>query len=108
MGVYRHILFLLSAADGQLISANLGDSGFMVFRDARFVQIGGDHGEGLNAESVWKLLYASKEQTHYFNCPFQLGTDSKDKVSHDHSFPASDSLRIAFRCCCCFHPFPPW
>ena len=30
---------------------------------------------------TWGVVFQTKEQTHYFNCPYQLGTGSEDKVS---------------------------
>ena len=45
---------ILSHSDGVLRCANLGDSGFMVFRNG-------------------KLLHRSEPQQRRFNCPFQLG-----------------------------------
>ncbi|KAF6004307.1 hypothetical protein F1559_004850 [Cyanidiococcus yangmingshanensis] len=42
-----------------LTCVNLGDSGMMVLRKG-------------------KIIFRSKEQQHYFNCPYQLGTQSKD------------------------------
>ncbi|GMR42310.1 hypothetical protein PMAYCL1PPCAC_12505, partial [Pristionchus mayeri] len=44
---------LVVISDYSLYSANLGDSGFLVVRDG-------------------KIIARSKEQTHYFNAPFQL------------------------------------
>lgn len=44
---------ILNHADGKLYTANIGDSGFLVFR-------GG------------KVVHRSHEQQHYFNTPFQL------------------------------------
>lgn len=49
----------------KLVGVNLGDSGVMVIRDGRVVM-------------------KSREQQHYFNCPFQLGTDSMDAVRSGH------------------------
>eukprot|EP00741_Cyanophora_paradoxa_P019185 tig00021123_g18521.t2 len=46
-----------------LHGANLGDSGIMVLR-------GSD------------IVYRSPEQQHYFNCPYQLGTESTDTPEH--------------------------
>lgn len=49
-----------------LISANLGDSGFMIVR--------------LSADSKRvDLLFKSEEQQHSFNFPFQLGAQSRDR-----------------------------
>lgn len=44
---------ILSHADGKLYTANIGDSGFLVFRGGR-------------------VVHRSHEQQHYFNTPFQL------------------------------------
>ena len=46
---------ILAVGDGQLHARNLGDSGFLLVR----------HG---------KLLFASPQQQHHFNFPFQLGS----------------------------------
>lgn len=45
----------------QLVGINVGDSGLVVIRDAA-------------------IVYRTTEQQHYFNCPFQIGTDSLDTV----------------------------
>lgn len=44
---------------GRVFGINLGDSGVRIMRNG-------------------KLLFRTKEQQHYFNCPYQLGTDSED------------------------------
>lgn len=44
---------------GRLFGVNLGDSGVRLVRDS-------------------KLIFRTKEQQHFFNCPYQLGTDSED------------------------------
>lgn len=46
---------------GQLIGVNVGDSGLVVIRDGA-------------------IVYRTTEQQHYFNCPYQIGTDSLDTV----------------------------
>lgn len=52
----------VAALDGEhLLGVNLGDSGLIVIRDGR-------------------IVYRTTEQQHYFNCPFQIGTDSLDTV----------------------------
>lgn len=45
----------------RLVGVNLGDSGLVIIRR-------GD------------VVYKTSEQQHYFNCPFQVGTDSMDTV----------------------------
>jgi len=46
---------VLSVSGNQLEAANLGDSGFLVIRKGQ-------------------LIYKTREQQHYFNCPFQIGS----------------------------------
>ena len=57
---------IVSVHQDTLHAANLGDSGFLVLR------------KGVDDQSGWQALYKSQEQAHFFNCPFQLGTGSKD------------------------------
>lgn len=47
---------------GRIFGINLGDSGVRVIR-----------GE--------KMIFRTKEQQHFFNCPYQLGTDSQDGLA---------------------------
>lgn len=44
---------------GRVFGINLGDSGVRIVRNE-------------------KMLFRTKEQQHFFNCPYQLGTDSED------------------------------
>lgn len=44
---------------GRLFGINLGDSGVRIVRDG-------------------KVIWRTKEQQHFFNCPYQLGSDSED------------------------------
>jgi len=46
---------IISLIDNKLHAANLGDSGFLIIRNGA-------------------LVYKTKEQQHYFNCPFQIGS----------------------------------
>eukprot|EP00184_Porphyridium_aerugineum_P001678 CAMPEP_0184695762 /NCGR_PEP_ID=MMETSP0313-20130426/3300_1 /TAXON_ID=2792 /ORGANISM="Porphyridium aerugineum, Strain SAG 1380-2" /LENGTH=422 /DNA_ID=CAMNT_0027154283 /DNA_START=473 /DNA_END=1741 /DNA_ORIENTATION=+ len=55
---------VVSLVGDRLTGVNLGDSAVMVVRDSQAV-------------------YRSEEQQHYFNCPYQLGTDSRDSVEED-------------------------
>ena len=48
-------------SNAHLIGINLGDSGLLVIRDGQ-------------------IIYQTTEQQHYFNCPYQIGTDSLDTV----------------------------
>lgn len=45
----------------RLVGVNLGDSGLIVIRQGA-------------------IVYRTTEQQHYFNCPYQIGTDSLDSV----------------------------
>lgn len=47
-------------AFGRLFGINLGDSGVRIVRDGR-------------------VVFRTREQQHFFNCPYQLGTDSEDR-----------------------------
>ncbi|KAK9768472.1 Protein phosphatase 2C 7 [Basidiobolus ranarum] len=55
----------LSKATGNMESANLGDSSYLIIRDEQ-------------------VLYRSKEQQHYFNCPYQLTVLPKDHPNRDN------------------------
>lgn len=46
---------IISICDNKLHAANLGDSGFLVIRNGC-------------------VIYKTKEQQHYFNCPYQIGS----------------------------------
>jgi len=46
---------IISLIDNKLHAANLGDSGFLIIRNGT-------------------LVYKTKEQQHYFNCPYQIGS----------------------------------
>jgi len=52
-------IIVLDGDERMLRGANLGDSGILVLRGT-------------------EILYRTAEQQHYFNCPFQLGTESTD------------------------------
>jgi protein phosphatase PTC7 len=46
---------IISLIDNKIHAANLGDSGFLIIRNGN-------------------LIFKTKEQQHYFNCPFQIGS----------------------------------
>lgn len=56
----------------RLVGVNLGDSGLLVIRRGA-------------------VVYRTSEQQHYFNCPYQIGTDSLDTV--DVGAPIDFSLQ---------------
>ena len=56
---------------GQFTALNVGDSCFRLIRPSA---------DGL------QVVMASLEQTHFFNCPLQLGTDSRDMPSEGDSY----------------------
>ena len=55
---------------GRLEACNLGDSGFCIFRR------GGK--ENPDCLQEYEMVYKTVEQTHFFNCPYQIGTNSND------------------------------
>jgi len=58
----------IAILDGDLLRvANLGDSRVLALR----------HIDGL-----WNIVLKTREQQHYFNCPYQLGTGSPDRPAH--------------------------
>eukprot|EP00172_Hildenbrandia_rubra_P003364 Plantae.Rhodophyta-Hildenbrandia_rubra.ctg5290.p1 GENE.Plantae.Rhodophyta-Hildenbrandia_rubra.ctg5290~~Plantae.Rhodophyta-Hildenbrandia_rubra.ctg5290.p1 ORF type:complete len:393 (+),score=81.84 Plantae.Rhodophyta-Hildenbrandia_rubra.ctg5290:1550-2728(+) len=65
---------------GRMFGINLGDSGVRVIRKG-------------------KLIFRTREQQHFFNCPYQLGTDSVDDVrsadSIDWSVESGDWVVMA-------------
>eukprot|EP00004_Rigifila_ramosa_P002041 TRINITY_DN12078_c0_g1_i2.p1 TRINITY_DN12078_c0_g1~~TRINITY_DN12078_c0_g1_i2.p1 ORF type:complete len:414 (-),score=81.80 TRINITY_DN12078_c0_g1_i2:20-1201(-) len=60
-------LVTVQGKDGLLQAVNLGDSGLVVLR-------GG------------KVFFRTPQHEHFFGCPFQLGTNSKDSVADAQSF----------------------
>ncbi|KDO27810.1 hypothetical protein SPRG_07408 [Saprolegnia parasitica CBS 223.65] len=68
----------------EITAANLGDSGFLHCRQE---------------DSKWTLLFESPPQCHYFNCPLQLGMDSRDQPKHadvtQHTALPNDLILVA-------------
>ncbi len=58
---------------GALHALNVGDSGFRLLRPR---------------EGALATVASSTEQTHYFNCPFQLGTGSRDSPTDGETMSA--------------------
>ena len=58
---------------GVLHALNVGDSGFRLLRPR---------------EGAIATVASSTEQTHYFNCPFQLGTGSRDSPTDGETVSA--------------------
>ena len=83
---------LVSLDGGELKAINVGDSGFSVLRrlDRRGADLNAANGSvGSNCGDKahqWALFFETTEQTHFFNCPFQLGTNSKDSPADGQSF----------------------
>ena len=73
------------ARDGKLDALNLGDSGFRIFRD--------------DGHGALELVAASNAQQHYFNCPYQLGTNNmnraRDADAYEARVQAGDVLMLA-------------
>ncbi len=70
---------IVSLDGTELRAINVGDSGFSVLRRTEGGGSNGDH-------PAWALFFQTTEQTHFFNCPFQLGTNSKDSPADGQSF----------------------
>jgi protein phosphatase PTC7 len=66
---------IVSLINGRLEACNLGDSGFLVCRKNG---VGGVKASTGRFETV----YRTSEQTHFFNCPYQIGTNSNDGPEH--------------------------
>ena len=67
---------IVSIDGNQLRAINVGDSGFSVLRRV----------DESSKHPQWALFFQTTEQTHFFNCPFQLGTNSKDSPADGQSF----------------------
>jgi len=78
--------------ENRLQIANLGDSGFFLLRAGRL------DGQ-LDGPLEVKLLHRSREQQHYFNCPYQIGSgcdDTPDDASiEEFEVRAGDILLLA-------------
>ena len=55
---------------------NVGDSGFSILR--RQTDDTKSPADLNDDPPQWALYFKTTEQTHFFNCPFQLGTNSRD------------------------------
>lgn len=62
---------LLGQLDGKTLTVlNLGDSGILVLRPAMRTPPGSE-----TPLLFPRIIFRSSDQTHYFNCPYQLGSD---------------------------------
>jgi protein phosphatase PTC7 len=80
------LLGQLDSATSQLSLVNLGDSAAMILRPTprRFARVG---------TILWPRLVArTQEQTHYFNCPYQVGSDD---MSHTVREGSPDEIQVA-------------
>lgn len=66
---------LLGQLTGSMLTViNLGDSGILVLRPMLRARHGGKH--VVHARTVFR----SAEQTHYFNCPYQISHDTSHRI----------------------------
>ena len=73
------------ALDGKELRAiNVGDSGFSILR--RQIDASKSKADLNDDPPQWSLYFQTTEQTHFFNCPFQLGTNSRDSPSDGQQF----------------------
>ena len=73
------LLGQLDGSTSQLSLVNLGDSAAMVLRPSprRFARVG---------TILWPRLVArTQEQTHYFNCPYQVGSEDMSRTVREGS-----------------------
>lgn len=63
-----HLYIHFEISDNSLRAINVGDSGFLLCR------------QSTRENNEWKVIYESPHQTHYFNCPYQLGHENGDLV----------------------------
>ena len=72
-------------ADGRLRTLNVGDSGFRVLRAERGAAAAAAAAVAPSVAApaaALEVVHRSAEQQHYFNCPLQLGTGSRDRPEH--------------------------
>jgi hypothetical protein len=62
--------------DLALRTINLGDSGFLLCRPQSSPESEKDEDKPFK----WQVVYEAPHQSHYFNCPFQLGFNNGDLV----------------------------
>ncbi|TMW56891.1 hypothetical protein Poli38472_002816 [Pythium oligandrum] len=60
--------------DDSIRAINVGDSGFLLCRSSP--------SEEDPTKVKWQVVYESPHQSHYFNCPFQLGHQNGDLPEH--------------------------
>ncbi len=71
--------------DGRLRTLNVGDSGFRVLRAERGAAAAAAAAVAPSVAApaaALEVVHRSAEQQHYFNCPLQLGTGSRDRPEH--------------------------
>ena len=71
---------------------NVGDSGFSILR--RQTDDTKSAADLNDDPPQWALYFQTTEQTHFFNCPFQLGTNSRD--SPGKVFEAKESVHRVY------------
>ena len=86
----------IATIDEQILKcANLGDSGFILLRYGVSYDDEGD----MSGNCCWRVEKISADQQHYFNCPYQLGTDSgelpKDAEVYEFPLETFDILILA-------------
>mmetsp|Transcript_15991 Transcript_15991/g.13970 ORF Transcript_15991/g.13970 Transcript_15991/m.13970 type:complete len:228 (+) Transcript_15991:205-888(+) len=83
------VMAILDPNEEKLATTLLGDSSYMILRHAK---------NPLNGTN-WQKLYRSDEQQHYFNCPYQIGTNNRnhpyDGVDELHSVKHNDIIIMA-------------
>ena len=78
---------IIALEGSEMRAINVGDSGFSIFRRQP-----GENNKNRSAAELnddppkWGLYFETSEQTHFFNCPYQLGTNSRDSPADGQQF----------------------
>ena len=85
-----------NAMDMSGMSVDAAEAGDSTWMSAARAVLGLDVGDesaagsgtstGVRGGLGWKLVYQAPEQQHYFNCPLQLGTNSRDRPEDAQTF----------------------
>lgn len=83
-----HAVRSVGPPEAELRTINLGDSGFLLCRllpppdddDSASVSRASGSEEDDEVALKWQVVYEAPHQSHYFNCPYQLGFNNGDLV----------------------------
>merc|ERR1719272_1117808 len=75
---------IIALEGNEMKAINVGDSGFSILR--RQTDDTKSAADLNDDPPQWALYFQTTEQTHFFNCPFQLGTNSRDSPADGQQF----------------------